>query len=123
MLKHVLKIFILSAFLVMAMQSQTSAARTINCTFANYTGKSMTQLYFKYSSSNNWGRNFLRNGALKNGNYISAQYTAGYKYDIKIVCYDGTPNLVTRVYRNIYLSGQQQIWFDYTNGDIWAHWQ
>ena len=116
------RIFVLAAFLVIALQSQMSAANYTNCTITNNTNQWITQFYFKYSSSNNWGRSFVSTGALKSRHYISSKYIAGYNYDFKVVFYTGSKT-TTREYRNIYLSGQKQIWFDYKNGDFWINYR
>lgn len=82
------KIFVLAAFLVTAVQVPAFAAWK-NLEVHNNTGRTISKLYLSQSGYGTWGKNVL-NGILHSGYYRTVRYDTQYTYfDLKIVFSDG----------------------------------
>lgn len=80
------RVFVLTAFLVAAVQSSAFAADWRNLTVYNYTGFEIKGLYISSSEDKNWGTNLLGDITLINGSSSTISYNADYRYfDLKIV--------------------------------------
>lgn len=88
-LATLVRIFVLTAFLVTAVQIPASA-EWINFKVMNHTGYTIKELYMT-TSTQKWGKNVL-NKPLNNGYYITQRYSTDLSmtFSVKIVFPDGS---------------------------------
>ena len=85
------KVFILTAFLIVTAQSSASAEMIEPLEIVNETGKPIVSLYFVPMQKKGWGNDFISNGVMNQGDRISTHYDADFRiYKIKVEFADGT---------------------------------
>lgn len=79
------RVFVLAAFLVTAVQSSAFAAWK-DLQVVNHTGYEIKNLYISSSGSGSWGKDLLGNSTLANGSSKTISYNGDYTYyDLKII--------------------------------------
>ena len=87
----VLKIFVLAAFLVAAVQTPAFAGITEPLEIVNETGKTIMSLYFVPIQKKSWGNDLVGGGVMNQGDRRSIHYDTSFAhYKIKIEFADGT---------------------------------
>lgn len=87
----VLKIFVLAACLVAAVQTPAFAGITEPLEIVNETGKTIISLYFVPIQKKSWGNDLVGSGVMNQGDRRSIHYDTGYmRYKFKIEFADGT---------------------------------
>ena len=91
MVSKVLKIFVLAAFLVAAVQSSAFAEMTEPLEIVNETGKTIMSLHFVPIQKKGWGNDLVGSGVMNQADKRSIHYDAAYRiYKIKVEFADGT---------------------------------
>ena len=90
MVKQLLKIFLLAAFLVATIQAPTFAGITEPLEIVNETGKTILSLYAVPIQKKDWGNDLVGSGVLNQGDRRSIHYDTEYMhYKFKIEFADG----------------------------------
>ena len=85
------RIFVLAAFLVTAVQSSAFAANWRNMEVYNNTGYTIQRLYITAREQRNWGDDLLGSNVLYNGGRSTFRYDANYQYyELRVVFSDGS---------------------------------
>ena len=85
MVKQLLKIFVLAAFLVAAIQTPTFAGITEPLEIVNETGKPILSLYVVPIQKKGWGNDLVGSGVMNQGDRRSINYDTEYaRYKIKV---------------------------------------
>ena len=80
MIKSIVRIFVLTAFLVTAVQSSALAVQRY-LMFVNHSGYTIHELYLSKSKTNVWSENLLYEKNLKTGNYRGITFHDGRNYN------------------------------------------
>ena len=90
-LPALVRVFVLAAFLVAAVQTPTLAEITEPLEIVNETGKTIMSLYFVPIQKKNWGNDLVGSGVMNQSDKRSIHYDAAYRiYKIKVEFADGT---------------------------------
>lgn len=92
-LTTLVRIFVLAAFLVTAIQIPAVEAGRQDFTFVNYSGRTIYRLYVSRSDHSGWEEDLLGNGVLRHGEYRNIHFSnseTGRFWDIKAEFQDGT---------------------------------
>ena len=90
-LPALVRVFVLAAFLVAAVQTPTLAEITEPLEIVNETGKTIMSLYFVPIQKKNWGNDLVGSGVTNQSDKRSIHYDAAYRiYKIKVEFADGT---------------------------------
>ena len=91
MAKHLLKIFLLTAFIFVSTQSSVLAGITEPLEIVNETGKTIISLYVVPVQKKDWGNDLVGSGVMNQGDRRSIHYDSSYaQYKIKVEFVDGT---------------------------------
>ena len=80
MIKSIVRIFVLTAFLVTAVQSSALAVRQY-LMFVNHSGYTIHELYLSKSKTNVWSENLLYGKNLRHGDYRGITFHDGRNYN------------------------------------------
>ncbi len=80
MIKSIVRIFVLTAFLVTAVQSSALAVRHY-LMFVNHSGYTIHELYLSKSKTNVWSEDFLYGKNLRHGDYRDITFHDGRNYN------------------------------------------
>lgn len=90
MIRHLLKVFLLAAFLVAAIQTSTFAGITEPLEIVNETGEPILSLYAVPIQKKGWGNDLVGSGVMNQGDRRSIHYDTEYMhYKFKIEFADG----------------------------------
>ena len=85
------KVFVLTAFLIVTAQSPVSAEITEPLEIVNETGKPIMSLYFVPIQKKGWGNDLVGSGVMNQGDKLSIHYDLSFHiYKIKVEFADGT---------------------------------
>ncbi|MBQ3726158.1 MAG: hypothetical protein IJR52_09180 [Selenomonadaceae bacterium] len=88
---HLIKIFLLTAFLVAAIHAPTFAGITEPLEIVNETGKTILSLYAVPIQKKSWGNDLVGSGVMNQGDRRSIHYDTDFtRYKIKIEFADGS---------------------------------
>ena len=89
-MKHLLKVFLLAAFMFVAVQSSAFAGITEPLEIVNETGQPIMSLYVVPVQKKDWGNDLVGSGVMNQGDKRSLQYDSDFTlYKIKVEFADG----------------------------------